>query len=1520
MLQVPHIPNGRIQRVRIKFFLLTCFVFASAMTTSPAGVPCILHKNASCTVGLAYDGVALDTVIIHVAPGVPSARYSGGLRGVNSAGLSQNYEMVVVNVAADGSWTGGYSGVGVNYASGINGWSFYGVNGDGHTPVTVTGDLPFLAGLSCDGHTSGDVRHGTIEITIGVPSSQIPSPEYVKSCDKKAGGDQCSTCFGMAHYSAHAMLASLNIEDTPLRHLPPRGPAVNFTVTYNQKETQQPSIFNYSNLGPKWTFNWLSYVIDNPTQQLPTTAVYMAGGGVETYSFDFGTQAFGADAQSHAVLVRTGSSSYEKDFPDGSKQIFNATDGATSYPRKIFVTQMVDPAGNSVSIGYDSSLRITTITDALGQVTTVSYEFGSDPLKITKVTDPFGRFATFQYENGNLKTITDPVGIQSQFTYQSGTDSVASLTTPYGTSTFVSGGSGTNRWIEMTDPLGGKERVEYRDNAPGIGPTDPANAVPGGFTNAGLDITNTFYWDKKATELYPPVNGVYDYTKARITHWLENSDGSTSGIISSEKAPLENRVWYQYTGQPVYFHAGPSANPSQIARVLDDGTTQLFRYEYNSIGNRTKATDPAGRVMSYIYDSNQIDLLETRQTTGTNNELLRKVTYNGLREPLTDTDAAGQVTTSTYNAQGQILTRNNAKNETTTYGYGNGTPGHPLGYLDSITTPQFNGVSAQRRFIYDSAFFGPNAPKRIACIIDEPDHYVVEYRYDDLDRVKSIGYPDGTQQTFDYTDPARGMTLDLTQSQDRRGRLTTRHYDANRHLDSVTDPLNRTTLYGWCTCGSLESITDARVKKTTFVRDLQSRLISRQFQDRSFISYFYENTTSRLKAMTDFLSQKTNYFYNVDDTLRQTTYTDMSGNPLNPPTPSVSFGYDPNYNRVATMTDGTGTTNYSHFPVGTPPSLGANQLETVDGPFNNDTITYSYDELGRTVGQSINGVASNVSYDSLGRLATSDNALGHFSRAYVGVTPRLQTLTYPNGQTANYSYFDNSHDRKLQTLQNLTNVGTNLSTFDYTYDAEGQILNWAKHLGTTAPALTGAYGYDLADQLKSATTATIAPPGNYSYDYDLGGNRMTDQLPPGAHTFNDVNESQDPGYTYDANGNLISDGVKDYFWDAANRLIAVQTKASPPSGLTNFITVTASPTPPPVPTPPSDFAPLSAPTASPGPIPQAPAVPVLRSEFSYDGLGRRVRIVEKQASHQAVTSGVPPTPVWITVSDRHYLWSGNTLAEERDSSGAESTKRFFAEGEQLTDPARLYFSRDHLGNVREVTDATGAVHAQYDYDPFGVRTKLSGDLDADFGFTGHYHHLPSGLNLSLYRAYSPALGRWLSRDPVGERAGVNLYAYVGNNPSNAIDPLGLIDILIAIAPRYFTPDQLADYNRRNPNDLLTRETNNEVNVQLAAGVRNAIEDFLKTNPKSEDDRVDIVEPESKDALFGNCKKYDKVLMLAHGNDTPGQPYTIAIGLDRVQVRDLPANCTPFGCQPGRLREAPDVVADLLSTLRKVLGR
>src|SRR6185295_797802 len=120
--------------------------------------------------------------------------------------------------------------------------------------------------------------------------------------------------------------------------------------------------------------------------------------------------------------------------PDGSKLVFSQSDGAIGTSRKIFLTQVVDPFGNSVTLTYDSNLRIVALTDAIGQVTTLTYGLTNDIYKITRVTDPFGRFANFAYDSlGRLTNITDVIGLNSRFTYTGTGDFINALITPYGT-------------------------------------------------------------------------------------------------------------------------------------------------------------------------------------------------------------------------------------------------------------------------------------------------------------------------------------------------------------------------------------------------------------------------------------------------------------------------------------------------------------------------------------------------------------------------------------------------------------------------------------------------------------------------------------------------------------------------------------------------------------------------------------------------------------------------------------------------------------------------------------------------------------------------------------------------------------------------------------------------------------------------------------------------------------------------------------------------------------------------------
>ncbi len=478
-----------------------------------------------------------------------------------------------------------------------------------------------------------------------------------------------------------------------------------------------------------------------------------------------------------------------------------------------------------------------------------------------------------------------------------------------------------------------------------------------------------------------------------------------------------------------------------------------------------------------------------------------------------------------------------------------------------------------------------------------------------------------------------------------------------------------------------------------------------------------ETSRALLILSVDENNQVAAYEYFLDGNLRHISYPSAQV-----PTPAVSYAFDAVYNRLISMQDEIGTTTWTYHPPGV---LGALQVSTVTGPLPGVTIAYSYDALGRMIGQNVSGVAQTYAYDVLGRVTNIVNALGAFSYAYDGATERLLEATYPNGQRSLYEYYNNAGERRTRSITHRRADTSLLSGFTYAYDRVGNVTNWVQELGGTTN--TWSIGYDAIDQLK---TVVATEPGTsaltYTYDYDAAGNRLFEDINGVRRTFN-----------YNALNQLVSSAdsasTVSYVWDAQNQLRSVTRGAN-------------------------------------------------TSEFNYEGGGRLTRIIEK-------TNG-------NTGKEIALVWSGGDVVEEREGVTGTVLKRFLRDGVQVPNagaglpPGNYYLLRDHLTSVRQLTDSAGASRASYNYQPFGERAKISGDLDINLGFTGHYYHQSSALSLTWYRPYDASVGRWLSRDPIGEREDLNLYAYVRNDPLNRRDPLGL-----------GTPFNLQDWQKKNAKDL-----------------------------------------------------------------------------------------------------------------------
>jgi len=214
-------------------------------------------------------------------------------------------------------------------------------------------------------------------------------------------------------------------------------------------------------------------------------------------------------------------------------------------------------------------------------------------------------------------------------------------------------------------------------------------------------------------------------------------------------------------------------------------------------------------------------------------------------------NAAGQTTTNTYNGQGQLITSTTppragiTENRTTTWSY------NTDGYLQSVTGP---ATGATTSYTYDS--YG-----RTRTVTDS-ENYTLTYDYDGMDRLTKVTYPDSTFEETVYE------RLDPVRSRDRLGRWTHSIHDALRRLVASTDPLGRTVTQRWCNCGSLDALIDANGNGTEWERDIQGRVTMEIRANGSEWLYEYEQTTSRLKTVTDPKEQVKTYSYFLDDSLQ----------------------------------------------------------------------------------------------------------------------------------------------------------------------------------------------------------------------------------------------------------------------------------------------------------------------------------------------------------------------------------------------------------------------------------------------------------------------------------------------------------------------------------------------------------------------------------------------------------------------------------------------------------------------------
>ncbi|WP_218669692.1 DNRLRE domain-containing protein [Ferroacidibacillus organovorans] len=589
---------------------------------------------------------------------------------------------------------------------------------------------------------------------------------------------------------------------------------------------------------------------------------------------------------------------------------------------------------------------------------------------------------------------------------------------------------------------------------------------------------------------------------------------------------------------------------------------------------------------------------------------------------------------------------------------------------------------------------------------------------------------------------------------------------------------------------------------------------------------FTGENTGDPSQVTDALGNVSSYTYNKFNQIDSYTYTDSSGGVAGNPT--FTYGYDGNGN-LTRITDPLGqTVSYTYNQQNEPTS----QTQTVNGVA--ETTTESYNAAGLLTGVSDpNGVATTYAYDAANRLQTVTQTKGATTDTFAFSYDKNGNVTSiaENGNAAN-TFTYNSLNQLVQDLQPFS--GSIVNKDQFTLDAQGNVTQQTVTLNATLTSpydvWTNTYLYDLGSEMlqasdgkgtvqftytsrglmasvhnvnsDSTTFYTYNVLGKVSevktitlgiaagtpsqtlqdetYTYDANGNvtQVTNQLTNAAQTFgydsqNQLIEETTPSgvtlsYTYDAMGNRTSmadsaTGVTTtYGYNAeGNRLLSVGGTAlsydasgqMTAYGTTGYVWNAEN-----------QLASVSTPSGT--------------TTFTYDALGRRVTIGSEHLGYNGSSNLVS------------YVTDANDNVVQRFTYNAAGLPILMsmAQGGSWYTYAYVY---DGLGQIVGLIDETpgsatlGQEVTTYTYDAWGnllSHTDTSGTGVATsnpFLYKGYWYDWSTGLYDLNARYYNPALGRFLSVDPVGAQVGsgapgYNGYAYASNNPVNRVDPSGML--------------------------------------------------------------------------------------------------------------------------------------------------
>jgi RHS repeat-associated protein len=902
------------------------------------------------------------------------------------------------------------------------------------------------------------------------------------------------------------------------------------------------------------------------------------------------------------------------------------------------------------------------------------------------------------YGNGDVRYV-DPSGAEVLFTangtgYTPPTGIDATLTKDASTGKFsltYNGGETMhfNSWgglLDIKDKHNNTITYNYSSGGayPIVSVTDThGNTVTYNYNTGNSLITGLTYGTSGPTVSYGynTSNYLTTYTDAAggVTHYAYNSWGDMSQITTPAGRVI-SMTYYDGAGTPYYYRVH---TVSQTDTTVTPNVTSTWTFTYNT-GN-TVVTDPLGHSTSYTIDSQD----RTTQVTDALS-LSSSTSYasSGFDDsnPIQQTNAAGGVTDFSYDTtNSNVLANTNLSRVQGPATAGGQRATSSATYTDT-SNPYFATASHDAQghawsYTYDSTY-GDALTKAEG---DSPGANPVSYAYNPDGTVKSITDAKGTGNSA--CSPTSVTICDS--------------YDSSHNLQTITYPSPASNPLGteqftWDALNRLASTTDGKSQQTTY----------------SYDGTDINHSMDRLKQVSFAGSHTLTYSYDADGKL--TSQVESPGG-------ATSYTYD---------------------------DLGRMKTETKPG---GTTITYSYDANSNLASITENSQTTSYTYDQINRLTgiTEPGSGGNSNCTDTSITICISypdefhsTVTYPGNAQAQSSY-DNAG--RLVSIVNKNGAGTTVASYTYTHtytDGSGATQDGSLRQSVTTLSGTSYYCYDPTGRLASAgattgSCATSAPWGNssapYQYAYDPNGN-MTSKTINGTTTYYTVNTANEVclsstssggscptsslPWTYDANGNLTKS--PDYTTLAYNTLD--QTTSITPSGGSAIS-----------------------------------AGYVNRGQFDRTSLGSSTFLNDSLGLARETASS--------TNTDYTRTPGAGTYSENIGGS-------------------HYYYAFDGLGSIVGLFNASGGyvqdAGTNYTavYEPYGKLTNPPGSTYAalfKLRYAGYQYDTQTGLYKVGARYYNPNTGRWTQRDPIDDPftlTGWNRYDYAGDDPINMVDPTG----------------------------------------------------------------------------------------------------------------------------------------------------